>query len=124
VGTVRAAVILFVDMDEKDCQSPQDLAEFTRQGLHQAGFGMHKENGVIPVNFRGNILQVRLVDVMEAGMAIGNGYLWNEVTTKAYAQRGIYTTKQQAQIDAEEKWEKENDQNQQEVYETSSEKDA
>lgn len=122
MGTIRAAVVLFVDMDEKECQSPQDLAEFTRQGLFQAGFGMHK--GPIPVTFRGEVKEVRLVDVMEAGMAMGNGYLWNEVTTKAYTQRGIYTEKQLRQIEREEKWEKSDDKDQQEVHETSSEKDA
>ncbi len=39
-------------------------------------------------------------------MAIGNGYLWTNVTTKAFTQRGIYTDKQQAQLDAEKEWEK------------------
>jgi hypothetical protein len=42
---------------------------------------------------------------MEAGMAIGNGYLWTDVTTKAFKQRGIYTDKQQAQLDADKAWE-------------------
>ena len=106
MGTIRAAVVLFVDMEEGTAQSPQDVAEFTRQGLYQAGFGMHKENGEIPVNFRGEIKKIRLVDVMEAGLAIGNGYLWTDLTTKAFLQRGIYTDKQQAQLDAEEAHEK------------------
>jgi hypothetical protein len=98
MGTVRAAVVLFVDMDENEAMDARDVAEFTRQGLHQAGFGMHKENGEIPVNFRGQIKKVRLVDVMEVGMAMGNGYLWTEVTSKAFKQRGIYTDKEQQQL--------------------------
>lgn len=106
MGTIRAAVVLFVDMDEKDCSSPQDLAEFTRQGLYQAGYGMTK--APLLVTFQGQIKQVRIVDVMEAGVAAGNGYLWTDVTTKAYTQRGIYTEKQLRQIQREEKWEKEN----------------
>lgn len=106
MGKTRAAVVLFVDIDEEDCSSPQDLAMFVKQGLHQAGYSLHK--APIMVTFRGKIMQVRIVDIMEAGVAAGNGYLWTEATSKAYTQHGIYTEKQQAQIDADEKWEKEN----------------
>lgn len=105
MGTVRAAVVLFVDMEEGTAQSPQDVAEFTRQALYQAGYGMNKNP--LLVTFRQQVKEIRIVDVMEAGIAIGNGYLWTEVTTKAFMQRGIYTDKQQAQLDAEKAWEKE-----------------
>ncbi len=121
MGTVRAAVVLFVDVDEEKVQSPQDLAVFVQWGLHQAGFDLKRP---MSVRMGAKTVDVRIVDVMEAGMAIGNGYLWTEVTTKAYTQRGIYTDKQQAQLDAEIKWEQEHAENQQEVHETSTEKDA
>ena len=104
MGTTRAAVVLFVDVDEKDCQSSHDLDYLVRIGLHQAGFTFENP---LPVKVQGKVVNIRIVDTMEAGMAMGNGYLWTEVTTKAYTQRGVYTDKQQQRLDEEAKWEKE-----------------
>lgn len=103
MGRTRAAVVLFVDIDDDIIKNPDELGTFVKQGLRQAGF----IKGPLPVKFRDKVIEIRIVDVMDVGMAAGNGYLWTETTSKAYTQHGIYTDKQQAQLDAEEAWEKE-----------------
>lgn len=102
MGKVRAAVVLFVDIDDDKVSDSRDLAVLTQWGLHQAGFTLDKP---MQVAFKNDILNVRIVNVMEAGMAAGNGYLWTDVTSKAFTERGIYTEAQQAQLDAEKEWE-------------------
>ncbi len=104
MGKTRAAVVLFVDVDDDIVKDPHDLATFVKQGLYQAGY--HKNGAPILVKFQKNLVEVRVVDVMDVGMAAGNGYLWTETTSKAYTQQGIYTEKQQKQLDAEAEWEK------------------
>ena len=105
MGTTRAAIVLFVDVDEEDVPLSNDLDTLVRMGLHQAGFDI---NNPLPVTIKERVINIRIVDTMEAGLAMGNGYLWTEVTTKAYTQRGIYTDKQQDRMDASDKWEEDN----------------
>lgn len=94
MGKTRAAVVLFVDTDD-DIFEPSDLATFVRQGLYQAGIGYDTP---LPVKFQGKTLNINIVQVMDAGVAAGNGYLWTEVTPKAFRERGRYTEKEKAYL--------------------------
>lgn len=103
----RAAVILFVDIDEDQVAEPNDLAFLVQRGLHQQLLRGSKlsPNIILPVQVKDKELEVRIVSVMEAGQALGNGYLWAKPTATPWRNRGIYTEKEQTQIDAENNWE-------------------
>lgn len=103
----RAAVVLFVDIDEDQVASPHDLETLVRQSLYQNHWNKDGIFAKLPVNFGKRELEIRVVDVMDAGRALGNGYLWAEPTKTAWRNHGIYTEKEQAQLDAEKDWENE-----------------
>lgn len=103
----RAAVVLFVDIDEDQVADAHDLEQLVRQSLYQNHWNREK-NGIfaqLPVKFGKRELEVRVVDVMDVGRAAGNGYVWTEPTNTAWRNRGLYTEKEQAQLDAEKNWE-------------------
>ncbi|NKX55956.1 hypothetical protein [Arthrobacter mobilis] len=79
----RAAVVLFVDSESG--ADEQDLAAIVKGALFQAGI---RENG-LTATIRGTEHHVRIVDVVEAGTAARNGYLWTGITSKAWSQRGL-----------------------------------
>lgn len=95
MGKTRAAVVLFVDTDDEVFEA-RDLAAYVRQGLFQAGlYGPDKS---LPVTFQGNVININIVTTMDIGEAAGNGYLWTNVTSKAFCERGRYTEKEKKQI--------------------------
>jgi hypothetical protein len=104
MNKTRAAVVLFVDIDENEVSDSSDLYILVQQGLRQQlKLGSQlSPNILLPVQFGKRALEVRIVGVMDAGQALGNGYLWAQPTATAWRNRGIYTEKEQAQIDAEE----------------------
>lgn len=108
VDRTRAAVVLFVDIDADQVVEPHDLTVLVQQALYQQHSNIQKDVRSFPelsVTRGGKELSVRVVDVEDLGMALGNGYVWTELTTKAWTNHGIYTEKQQKQIDKEKSWE-------------------
>lgn len=75
---MRAAVVLFVESESAD--DPIELAALTSAALWQNGT---KTDG-LSATLQGHQYHVRVHQVMEAGQALGNGYLWAEVTSKAF----------------------------------------
>lgn len=75
---MRAAVVLFVESESDG--DPIDLAALVSAALWQNGT---KTDG-LSVTLQGHQHHVRVHQVMEAGQAIGNGYLWTGVTSKAF----------------------------------------
>lgn len=87
MSKTRAAVVVFIDTDDEVFEA-RDLATFFRQGLYQAG---HLPDQPLPVKFKDKVINLNIVSIMDAGVAIGNGYLWTEVTPKAFREHGRYT---------------------------------
>lgn len=80
---MRAAVVLFVESESGG--DPIDLAALVSAALWQDGT---KTDG-LTVTLNGNPHHIRVHQVMEAGQAMGNGYLWTEVTSKAFPRVAI-----------------------------------
>lgn len=95
MGKTRAAVVLFVDTDDEIFEA-RDLAAYVRQGLFQAGF--YGPDKSLPVKFQGNVININIVTTMDVGEAAGNGYLWTNVTSKAFREHGRYTEKELKQL--------------------------
>lgn len=80
----RVAIVVFADV-EGEISDPQHVAERVirdklgpmRGEVHTVRLGGRSD---------GRELGVRFHEVMEAGIAIGNGYLWTSVTSKAFRQ--------------------------------------
>jgi hypothetical protein len=75
----QVAVVVFIQargVDERDAGNGAMMA--VRQAW---GPGT-----LLPVRSARGTENVRVVDAMEVGMAAGNGYLWTEVTGKAFRQ--------------------------------------
>ena len=75
---MRAAVVLFVETGENvDAIGAAGLVEAAlwQNGIREAG---------LTATIRGVESHLQVRAVMEAGMAAGNGYLWTEVTSKAF----------------------------------------
>lgn len=76
----RAAVTVFIETDHEG--DARDAAEVFRQALRQnlgdSTYMSHPRMGEITVIIH---------DVMEAGVAAGNGYLWMEPTSKAFPRK-------------------------------------
>ena len=75
---MRAAVVLFVESESGG--DPIDLAALVSAALWQNGT---KTDGLV-ASLQGVEHRITVRDVMEAGLAMGNGYLWAEVTSKAF----------------------------------------
>lgn len=105
MAKVRAAVVLFVDIDEDQVASEHDLETLVRQSLWQNHWNKDGLFAKLPVKFGKRELEVRVIDVMDVGRAAGNGYIWTKPTNTAWRNRGEYTEKEQKQIDAEKNWE-------------------
>lgn len=79
--SARAAIVLFVESN--DISDPNEFATFTKLVLHKMGV---MEDG-LSWNLRGEEINIQVREVMEAGLAAGNGYLWMEPTSKAFPRR-------------------------------------
>lgn len=75
---MRAAVVLFVESESGG--DPIDLAGLVSAALWQNGV---KTDG-LTATLHGAEHRITVHQVMEAGLAMGNGYLWTEVTSKAF----------------------------------------
>jgi hypothetical protein len=73
----RAAVVLFVD---SETVTGPDIANVLRHALYKNGTLHDGLNAVAG----GVEHHIRIVDVMDAGIAAGNGYLWTEATPKSW----------------------------------------
>jgi hypothetical protein len=80
----RVALIVFADVDS-DIGGAHHIAERALRGLIGP---MEGETHTVRMSAvkGGTEFAVRFHDVMEAGMAAGNGYLWTQVTSKAFRQ--------------------------------------
>lgn len=76
----RVAVVVFADVDW-DGQGSGHLVE---RALHEILTFDGTEYPVRVGGDAGREVNVRFHDVMEAGAAIGNGYLWTQPTSKAF----------------------------------------
>lgn len=79
--TTRAAVVLFVEVDQD--VPVHHAAVMVSQKL--AGKGLLTEP--FTVTRAGHEWNIQIHEVMEAGMAAGNGYLGTKVTNKAYPRK-------------------------------------
>ncbi len=104
MGKVRAAVVLFVDIDEEHVADAHDLSFLVQWGLNQKLRQPGDKFPFISMVIKNQTRDVRVVDVMDAGSALANGYFKLEPSAKSWRDRGIYTEKEQAQIDAEQRW--------------------
>lgn len=86
----RVAVTVFCvapGVDEVDASLVAEAA--LRRVLTEATGTRVGHECVIEAPFRDFPRHVRVVDVMDIGVAAGNGYLWTRPTGKAYRERGI-----------------------------------
>lgn len=84
--TYRVAVAVFLEtdgIDEHDAGSGGVLA--VRQALAGRAMTLPLEVEYVAANGQNT---AKVVDVMEVGMAAGNGYLWTKPTVKAFRERG------------------------------------
>lgn len=78
----RAAVVLFVESDHEG--DVVDVAYLVNLALQE-----QRRNGMKVQWADGRERNIKIINVMEAGMAIGNRYLYTEVSTKAWQERGL-----------------------------------
>lgn len=81
----RVAVVVFVEAegaDERDAGNGAELA--VRQALAGPRLGLPADITLKMANRPDEAMTV--VDVMEVGMAAGNGYLWTRPTSKAFRE--------------------------------------
>lgn len=72
---MRAAVVLFLETD-----NGLDPAQLAQAALYQSGL---LKDG-LTVRLHGEEHRISITGAMEAGMALGNGYLWASVTSKGF----------------------------------------
>jgi hypothetical protein len=77
----RSAVILFVESESGGDEV--DLAYLVNLALQDA-----RRNG-LKLKLKDGEHTIKIIDVMEAGMAMGNRYLYASVTNKAWRERGL-----------------------------------
>jgi hypothetical protein len=77
----RAAITIFIETDHEGDQV--DAGNLFRIALHNALGGNHLS--ITPANWKP--VNIIIHDVMETGMAAGNGYLWLEPTSKAFPRK-------------------------------------
>jgi hypothetical protein len=83
--TYRSAVVVFVEAkgaDERDAGNAAELA--VRQALAGPRLGLPADIILKMANRPDEAMTV--VDVMEVGLAAGNGYLWTRPTSKAFRE--------------------------------------
>ena len=90
----RCAVVVFMDVRGVDQGDANNAAQ--RVVRHAVGEG---DRGLLPATypipgtqhprFEGADLSARVVEVMDLGVAAGNGFLWQMPTSKAWAQHGL-----------------------------------
>ena len=89
----RVAVVLFVEVHDEsaDARDAGHRAEFGLKAALAGDATVRFEDWAWNVNVKGDESKFVPCDVnltihefMEAGMAMGNGYLWTEVTGKAF----------------------------------------
>lgn len=86
VNRTRVALVVFADVECSDGSNldPIEAAMFVRHAIRQAmgDFDGRSHTVALPkAEFA-----VRIHEAQEVGMAAGNGYLWSEVTSKAFCQ--------------------------------------
>lgn len=82
----RVSVTVFVTVRGVDALDAGSIAEVAiRRALLAAR--TNPDEFVVPCPMRTGVRPVRIHKVMETGMAAGNGYLWTDVTSKAYRER-------------------------------------
>lgn len=78
----RVALVVFADVDGGLTDSWHVASRALRQKLGPMDGQVH----TVKLGGQGREIGVRFHDVMEVGMAAGNGYLWTEPTSKAFRQ--------------------------------------
>jgi hypothetical protein len=77
----RAAITVFIETDHEGDQV--DAGFLFKLALHRALNG--NQLSITPRNWKP--INITIHDVMETGMAAGNGYLWIEPTSKAFPRK-------------------------------------
>jgi hypothetical protein len=79
----RVAVVVFADVTGEISDAHHLVERLIREH-----FGYDGEEHSIAMRgaAAGREFRIRVHEVMEAGMAAGNGYLWTKVTSKAFRQ--------------------------------------
>lgn len=81
----RVAVTVFATVRAVDTQDAGAIASIAiRHALREASVDPIK--AVLACPHRDGDIPVRIHQVMETGMAAGNGYLWTHTTSKAYRE--------------------------------------
>lgn len=86
-GKYRTVVVVFVTadgVDERDAGHAAVLAVRTALGGDQMRLPV-----ALTRQMRDFTIEAEVVDVQEAGMAAGNGYLWTRPTSKAWSERDL-----------------------------------
>ena len=78
----RVALVVFADVDG----GLSDSWHVAQRALREKLGPMDGEVHTVKLGGHGIEIGVRFHDVMEVGMAAGNGYLWTEPTSKAFRQ--------------------------------------
>lgn len=73
----RAAVVVFIETTHSG--NPVDAAVLLKQALHQA-----TGNKLSVEDPRLGTIDIAVHEVLEIGLAAGNGYLWTSPTSKAF----------------------------------------
>lgn len=83
----RVALVVFADVECSDGSNLDalDASMFVKRVL-RAKLGHFDGRSHTVAMANGTEFAVRLHDAMEVGMAAGNGYLWQQVTSKAFRQ--------------------------------------
>lgn len=83
----RVPVTVFTTVRGVDYRDAAHVAEYA---VRHALAGAPLTRLPVEIRFKTNAhdVPVQVEDVMETGMAAGNGYLWVEATSKAYRERG------------------------------------
>lgn len=78
----RAAVVVFIETTHDG--GPVDAAVLLKQALHSA-----TGNRLTVEDPRLGAIGITVHEVLEAGLAAGNGYLWTSPTSKAFPQANV-----------------------------------
>jgi TfoX/Sxy family transcriptional regulator of competence genes len=92
---IKAGVLVFVevDIDATDAEDFYYIHEAGHLGMIAIRQALGGPRMTTPVTLTAKIsdqqIPVKVVDAMELGMAVGNGYAWMRVTKKAYREGNL-----------------------------------